>query len=168
MFERYTEKARRVIFFARYEASQFGSPCIETEHLLLGLLREEKSFAAELLKERGLELKKVREDLARVLAEGPGPGLGGAMPVEFSRDLTQAAIDGELTAAVGRSEELEGVIEVLGYRRRANPLLIGERGAGKAAIVEALAQRIADGTVPPLLAERRITRIVPRRWKKQS
>ena len=65
MFERYTEKARRVIFFARYEASQFGSPYIETEHLLLGLLREEKSFAAEILHERGLRLSAVREEIAR-------------------------------------------------------------------------------------------------------
>ncbi|HZP03630.1 MAG TPA: Clp protease N-terminal domain-containing protein [Terracidiphilus sp.] len=231
MFERYTEKSRRVIFFARYEASQFGQPFIETEHLLLGLLREdkaltnrilrshasvesirkqiaehteirekvstsvdlplsnegkrvlayaaeeaerlghkhigtehlllgllreEKCFAAELLKERGVKLESVREELARVMAEGRGPELGDASPVEFSRDLTQAAMDGELTAAVGRGEELEGIIEVLGYRRRANPLLIGERGAGKAAIVEALAQRIADGAVPPFLAEKRI------------
>jgi ATP-dependent Clp protease ATP-binding subunit ClpA len=65
MFERYTEKARRVIFFARYEASQFGSPYIETEHLLLGLLREEDCFAAQILKERGLRLSLVREELGR-------------------------------------------------------------------------------------------------------
>ena len=69
MFERYTEKARRVIFFARYEASQFGSPYIETEHLLLGLLREEKCFAAEILHERGLRLSTIREELARSQSE---------------------------------------------------------------------------------------------------
>lgn len=237
MFERYTEKARRVIFFARYEASQFGSFSIETEHmvlgllredkaltnrflhshgsvesvrkqiethtvvrekvatnvdlplsdeckrvlayaseeaeqlghkhigtehLLLGLLREEESFAAELLKERGLKLENVREELARIVSNvGPAErqGIGGSgagFPIEFSRDLTQAAMGGELTTTVGRSDELEGIIEVLGYRRRGNPLLIGQRGAGKAAIVEGLAQRIADGAVPPLLAEQRI------------
>ncbi len=238
MFERYTEKARRVIFFARYEASQFGSPYIETEHLVMGLLREDKAltnrflrsqgsaesirkqieahtvvrekvatsvdlpvsneskrvlayaaeeaerlghkhigtehlllgllreegcFGAQILQERGLQLEKVREEIARVPnpLEGHGARLGAVASgtpssVEFSRDLTQAAMDGELTATVGRSEELEGIIEVLGYRRRGNPLLIGARGAGKAAIVEALAQRIADGAVPPPLAEQRI------------
>jgi len=238
MFERYTEKARRVIFFARYEASQFGSPYIETEHLVMGLLREDKaltnrflrshgsvesirkqiesqsvirekvstsvdlplsnecksvlgyaaeeaeklghkhigtehlllgllrmneSFGGQILQERGLQLDKVREELARVPnpQEGQrvGPGsVGSGVPsvIEFSRDLTQAAMDGELTATVGRGDELEAIIEVLGYRRRGNPLLVGQRGAGKAAIVEALAQRVADGRVPPLLAEQRI------------
>src|SRR6266566_4293847 len=69
VFERYTEKARRVIFFARYEASQYGSPYIETEHLLLGLLREEKCFGAEILMERGLRLSTLREELARTSGE---------------------------------------------------------------------------------------------------
>jgi ATP-dependent Clp protease ATP-binding subunit ClpC len=236
MFERYTEKSRRVIFFARYEASQFGSPCIETEHLLLGLLREDKAltnrflrshasvesirkeieghttirekvstsvdlpisnegkrvlayaaeeaerlghkhigtehlllgllrepecFVAELLKERGVELDKVREELTRVPhpvpTVTPGPGASGATAaIELSRDLTHAAVNGELDSVIGRERELDGVIEVLGNRHCANPLLVGERGTGRTAIVEALAQRIAEGTVPPFLAEVRV------------
>jgi len=84
MFERYTEKARRVIFFARYEASQFGSPYIETEHLLLGLLREEKCFAAEILREHGLQLSAIREELQRTAHEN-------VPRREFSRELKPSA-----------------------------------------------------------------------------
>src|SRR5437660_935061 len=120
MFERYTEKARRVIFFARYEASQFGSPYIETEHLLLGLLREESLLS------------------------------------EFSRDLTQSAMDSQLDPLVGRDNEVERVIQILCRRTKNNPVLIGEPGVGKTAIVEGLAQRIADGEVPSFLSEKRI------------
>ena len=242
MFERYTEKARRVIFFARYEASQFGSPYIETEHLLLGLLREdkaltnrflrshasvesirkqieahttirekvstsvdlplsneckrvlayaaeeaerlghkhigtehlllgllreEKCFASEILQERGLKLAQIREELARVPHT---PGAGKAAPQssqesapfsEFSRDLTQAAMAGEIDAVVGRDRELDGLIEVLGSRDHKNPVLIGERGVGKTAIVEGLARRIADGKAPSFLAEKRILVLDP-------
>ena len=238
MFERYTEKARRVIFFARYEASQFGSPYIETEHLLLGLLREDKAltnrflrshasvesirkqieahttirekvstsvdlplsneckrvlayaaeeaerlghkhigtehlllgllreetcFAAELLKERGVQLATVREELARtphIPAAGSSPE--AATPTEPARDLTQAAMTGELDPVVGRDQELDALIEVLCIRNRKNPVLIGERGVGKSALVEALALRIADGTAPSFLAEKRILVFDPR------
>jgi len=233
MFERYTEKARRVIFFARYEASQFGSQQIETEHLLLGLLREdkalanrflrshaavesirkqveahttirekvptsvelplsheckrvlayaaeeaerlnhrhigtehlllgllreEKCFAAEILHERGLRLSQVREEIARSTSEK----LTTARPKEssllseFSRDLTQAAADGALDPLIGRAGELERAIQILCRRTKNNPVLIGEPGVGKTAIVEGLAQRIADGDVPSFLADKRI------------
>jgi ATP-dependent Clp protease ATP-binding subunit ClpC len=240
MFERYTEKARRVIFFARYEASQFGSPYIETEHLLLGLLREdkaltsrflrshasgesirkqieahttirekvstsvdlplsneckrvlayaaeeaerlghkhigtehlllgllreEKCFAAEILQERGLKLQPIREELARVTQEKAQQPQQqqpqqrqreSTLLSEFSRDLTQAASDGQLDPLVGRDGELERVIQILCRRTKNNPVLIGEPGVGKTAIVEGLAQRIADGEVPSFLAEKRI------------
>ena len=233
MFERYTEKARRVIFFARYEASQYGSPYIETEHLLLGLmredkalanrflrshgsiesirkeieqritireristsvevplsqeskrilnfateeaerlghrhvgtehlllgiLREEKCFGAEILQERGLRLSTLREELAR----SAGEKAPAARPketsllAEFSRDLTQAALEGQLDPLVGRERELERVIQILCRRTKNNPVLIGEPGVGKTAIVEGLAQRISDSDVPPFLAEKRI------------
>src|SRR5246500_3544915 len=233
MFERYTEKARRVIFFARYEASQFGSPYIETEHLLLGLLREdkaltnrflrshasvesirkqieghttirekvstsvdlplsneckrvlayaaeeaerlshkhigtehlllgllreEKCFAAEILHERGLRLSTIREELARSSQEKAQPHrqLESSLLSEFSRNLTQAAMDSQLDPLVGREGELERVVQILCRRTKNNPVLIGEPGVGKTAIVEGLAQRIADGEVPSFLADKRI------------
>src|SRR5512138_2877500 len=235
MFERYTEKARRVIFFARYEASQFGSPYIETEHLLLGLLREdkaltnrflrshtsvesirkqieghttirekvstsvdlplsneckrvlayaaeeaerlshkhigtehlllgllreEKCFAAEILHERGLRLSTIREELARTSQEKAQPQRASSressLLSEFSRDLTQAAQDTQLDPLVGRDQELERVVQILCRRTKNNPVLIGEPGVGKTAIVEGLAQRIADGEVPSFLSDKRI------------
>src|SRR5579872_1779488 len=235
MFERYTEKARRVIFFARYEASQFGSPFIETEHLLLGLLREDKaltnrflrshasiesirkqvegrtpirekvstsvdlplsqeckrvlayaaeeaeklshkhigtehlllgllredkSFAAEILHERGLRLSTLREELSRVqndkAASAARPNKETSLLGEFSRDLTQAAMENQLDPLVGRDAELERGVQILCRRTKNNPVLIGEPGVGKTAIVEGLAQRIADGEVPSFLADKRI------------
>ena len=236
MFERYTEKARRVIFFARYEASQYGSPYIESEHLLLGLLREdkalanrflrghgsiesirkqvegrtvirervstsvelpfseevkqilrhaieqaermahkhigtehlllgllseEKSLAAEILHERGLRLATVREELTRSHGEKMAPARSKETSLlsEFSRDLTQAALDGQLDPLVGRESELERVVQILCRRTKNNPVLIGEPGVGKTAIVEGLAQRIADGDVPSLLADKRILQL---------
>ena len=233
MFERYTEKARRVIFFARYEASQFGSPYIETEHLLLGLLREdktlanrflrshaavdsirkqieghttvrekvstsvdlplsheckrvlaygaeeaerlghkhigtehlllgllkeEKCFAAEILHERGLRLSTIREELQRSQSEKVASNRPkeSSLLSEFSRDLTQAAMDNTLEPLIGRDFELERVVQILCRRTKNNPVLIGEPGVGKTAIVEGLAQRIAEGDVPSFLAEKRI------------
>src|SRR5881628_388710 len=233
MFERYTEKARRVIFFARYEASQFGSPYIETEHLLLGLLREdkaltnrflrshasvesirkqieghttirekvstsvdlplsneckrvlayaaeeaerlshkhigtehlllgllreEKCFAAEILHERGLHLSTIREELARTSQEKAQPQRQreSSLLAEFSRDLTQAAMDTQLDPLVGREGELERVVQILCRRTKNNAVLIGEAGVGKTAIVEGLAQKIVYGDVPHFLADKRI------------
>ena len=233
MFERYTEKARRVIFFARYEASQFGSPYIETEHLLLGLLREdkqltnrflrshasiesirkqiegrtmirdkvstsvdlplsqeckrvlayaaeeaerlshkhigtehlllgllreEKSFAAEILHERGLRLSTLREELTRLQSEKVPSNRAKETSLlsEFSRDLTQAAMESQLDPLIGRERELERVVQILCRRTKNNPVLIGDPGVGKTAIVEGLAQRIADGDVPPFLSDKRI------------
>jgi len=264
MFERYTEKARRVIFFARYEASQFGSPTMETEHLLLGLLREdrallhrlrpsgatiesirkqieartpirekvatsvdlplseefkrvldhateeadrlshkhigsdhlllgllreEKCFAAEILQGYGLRVEPIREEISRVQsergasrvpAEEPRPfdavmsaieeqlGQHGSEKAaarlpskvellsEFSDDLTQAAKECRLDPLIGREKELERVVHILCRRGKNNPVLIGEPGVGKAAVVKGLAVRIANGYVPSPLADKRI------------
>ncbi len=234
MFERYTERARRVIFFARYEASQLGSGAIETEHLLLGLIREgkgltsrlfaksqlsmdqirkdvegrspyrgkvstsleiplsaeskrvlghaaeeaermlhnhigtehillglmreERGVAAAILAERGLRLVGIREDILGLLNERATTGKTKETPLlsEFSRDLTEAAAKGTLDPLVGRDEELERIVQVLCRRTRNNPVLIGEPGVGKTALVEGLANKIVQGDVPVYLADKRV------------
>src|SRR2546429_342652 len=158
MFERYTEKARRVIFFARYEASQFGSPSIDTEHLLLGILREDKCVAAEILHDRGLRLNVIREELSKTQAEKPSSSRSKETPLlaEFSRDLTQLAAENALDPLVGRDAEVERLTQILCRRTKNNPVLIGEPGVGKTAIVEGLAQKIVEGDVPSYLADKRI------------
>src|SRR2546430_6345130 len=224
MCERYTEKPRRVIFFARYEATQFGSPYIETEHLLLGLLREdkaltnrflrshaaiesirkqiegrttirekvstsvdlplsqeckrvlayaaeeaerlshkhigtehlllgllreEKSFAAEILHERGLRLTTIREELSRAQSEKMSSSRPKetSLLAEFSRDLTQAAMENQLDPLIGRENEMERVVQILCRRTKNNPVLIGEPGVGKTAIVRGRARRFPKATV---------------------
>jgi len=234
MFEKYTEKARRVIFFARYEASQFGSPSIETEHLLLGLIREDKSLtsrffakpnssidnlrkeiegrtlvrervstsvdlpfsqeskrvlnnaaeesdrlshkhigtehillgllreerciAAEILRDHGLRPGMVREELSRSSSEKHqhSRSKDPLSLLEFSRDLTEAAVNDTLDPLIGRDTEIERMIQILCRRTKNNPVLIGEPGVGKTAIVEGLAQKIVGGRVPPQLLDKKI------------
>ncbi|MEQ1644423.1 MAG: ATP-dependent Clp protease ATP-binding subunit, partial [Pyrinomonadaceae bacterium] len=238
MFERYTERSRRVIFFARYEALQYGSQTIAPEHILLGLMREdktlsarflsfrhvltvdsirrdieerivlrdripqsselhlsaatkqilfyasdesrqlknrhigpehillgivreEKSIASEILFGYGLRLNDIRDEMSRqsvipgVMAatkeNSKTPGLQ-----EFTRDLTVDASEGRLDPLVGRGPEIERIIEILCRRTKNNPVLIGESGVGKTAIIEGLAQRIVDRSVPTFLENKRI------------
>ncbi len=238
MFERYTERSRRVIFFARYEALQYGSQVIAPEHILLGLMREdktlsarffpfrhvltvdsirrdveerivlrdripqsselhlsaatkqilfyandesrqlrnrhigpehlllgivreEKSIAAEILFGYGLRLSDVRDEMSR---QSGVPGVlttskeNSKTPslAEFTRDLTVDAAEGRLDPLIGREDELERIIEILCRRTKNNPVLIGESGVGKTAIVEGLAQRIVDRNVPTFLENKRI------------
>jgi ATP-dependent Clp protease ATP-binding subunit ClpC len=122
------------------------------------VLREEKSFGAEILLERGLRLSTVREELGRSAGEKVPVNRPkeASLLAEFSRDLTQAAMEGQLDPLVGRDRELERAIQILCRRTKNNPVLIGEPGVGKTAIVEGLAQRISDGDVPPFLADKRI------------
>ncbi|MBN2242008.1 MAG: ATP-dependent Clp protease ATP-binding subunit [Acidobacteria bacterium] len=234
MFEKYTEKARRVIFFARYEASQFGSPTIEAEHLLLGLIREDKnlasryfpkaqatiqkirkeiegrtnvrekvstsvdlpfseeskrvlnnaaeesgnyshkyigtehillgllrednSIAAEILKEYGIHEELIREELGRNTPERQTPQKPKEplSLLEFSRDLTEAAGKDALDPLIGRETEIERMVQILCRRTKNNPVLIGEPGVGKTAIVEGLAQRIVSGRIPQPLMDKKI------------
>ncbi len=238
MFERYTEKARRVIFFARYEALQYGSQVISPEHILLGLMREDKtisaryfpfrnnltveavrreveeriihreripqsaelhlaaetkrilafaneesqqlqnrhigpehlllglvrqerSIAAEILYQFGLRLKNVREEIAR---QNGIPSLNTTSREksdvpnlqEFTRDLTSDAANGKLDPLIGREREVERIVEILCRRTKNNPVLIGESGVGKTAIIEGLAQRIIEKNVPSFLENKRI------------
>ncbi len=238
MFERYTEKARRVVFFARYEALQYGSQVISPEHILLGLMREDKtisakyfpfrnnltvetvrreveeriihreripqsaelhlaaetkrilafaneesqqlqnrhigpehlllglvrqerSIAAEILYQFGLRLKNVREEIAR---QNGIPSLNTTSREksdvpnlqEFTRDLTSDAANGKLDPLIGREREVERIVEILCRRTKNNPVLIGESGVGKTAIIEGLAQRIIEKNVPSFLENKRI------------
>jgi len=238
MFERYTERSRRVIFFARYEALQYGSQTIAPEHILLGLMREdktlsarffpfrhvltvdsirrdveerivlrtripqtselhlsgatkqilfyasdesrqlknrhigpehlllgivreEKSVAAEILFGYGLRLNDIRDEMLR---QSGLPGVLAATKqnsktpslIEFTRDLTVDAAEGRLDPLVGRETEMERIIEILCRRTKNNPVLIGESGVGKTAIIEGLAQRIVDKAVPTFLENKRV------------
>jgi len=238
MFERYSERSRRIIFFARYEALQYGSPVIAPEHLLLGLiredkaltarvfpsrsigsdkirseiedrvvvrdripqsselhlssetkkvlfyaneesrglknrfvspehilmgiLREERSIAAEVLFQFGLRIQDIRETVTRqnndkgILSQVRKEQAKNPNLAEFTRDLSVAAENGKFDPLVGRDPEIERLIEILCRRTKNNPVLIGEAGVGKTAIVEGLAQRIAEKHVPSFLENKRI------------
>jgi ATP-dependent Clp protease ATP-binding subunit ClpC len=153
-----SNECKRILAYAAEEAERLNHRHIGTEHLLLGILREEKCVAAEILQERGLRLSSIREELSRAVVDRQTVAKPKETPLlsEFSRDLTQAAMDGVLDPLVGRDGEIDRVIQILCRRTKNNPVLIGDPGVGKTAIVEGLAQRIVDSEVPSFLSEKRI------------
>ena len=160
----FTPRAKRVLELSLEEARQLGHNYIGTEHLLLGLIREGEGVAARVLENLGVDLAKVRTQVIRMLGETAEVSAGGGSkgstktPTldEFGSNLTQLAADGKLDPVVGRQNEIERVIQILGRRTKNNPVLIGEPGVGKTAIAEGLAQRIIDGEIPDILEEKRV------------
>lgn len=160
----FTPKAKKVIELAIDEARSLGHNYIGTEHLLLGLIREGEGVASQVLMNLGLELDKVREEVMNLLgSEVPGYEMGQKVSQAktpaldaFGRDLTKLAKDDKLDPVIGRKNEIERVIQILSRRTKNNPVLLGEAGVGKTAIVEGLALKIIAGEVPETLRERRI------------
>ncbi len=174
-----TPRAKKVIEYAMEEARNLNHNYVGTEHILLGLLREQEGVAAQVLMNLGLKLEEVREEVLNLLGHGMESGEGseragsmggGAAGGEsqrssksktpaldsFGRDLTELARQGKLDPVIGREKEIERTMQILSRRTKNNPVLLGEAGVGKTAIVEGFAQRVVEGNVPELLMERRI------------
>src|SRR5215218_1614642 len=175
----YTSRAKKVLELAMTEARELNHSYVGTEHLLLGLLREEKGIAAQVLTDAGVNLDAARAETLRILGtempQGGAQGQQGAPGApqaqtppkgekksktpaldHFCRDLTQLAAEGQLDPTIGRAKEIERVMEILARRKKNNPVLIGEPGVGKTAIVEGLALLIANGLCPDVLRDHRV------------
>ena len=159
----FTPRAKKVLEIAANEARAMSHKYIGTEHLLLALMKDTESAAANALAAAGLEYEKVKEEINRVLRGGESPGQQGSKEKSktpfldhFGRDLTQLAAEGKLDPVIGREKEIERVVQILSRRKKNNPVLIGEPGIGKTAIVEGLSQKIIEKDIPQVLEGKRV------------
>jgi len=153
-----SEESKKILAYASHEAESMMHPYVGTEHLLIGILRVDPCVASRILVSHGFNLYGVREETIALIKEREASKQKKELPflAEYARDLTALANQGSFDPLVGRDKEVERIIQILSRRTKNNPILLGEPGVGKTAIVEGLAQRIVEGSVPLFLANRKI------------